>query len=216
MSRKLTCNPADPENETVAAAAEALIAGEVVVIPTETQYSLSVRADNEKAMKKIKRIKKRNEALKPALFVKDIDAANKFCVVGKQARRLAEGFLPGPLTLVMPGRRNQKAVAADFESELGFGIRISSSPLIAAIIERVPFPVTATSANISGETTPASIEAITELLGDEVGLYLDGGPCRGITPSTVVYAGEDIRILRPGLIGEAEIKRYLGEESING
>ena len=107
------------------------------------------------------------------------------------------------------------AVSPELKSNLGFGIRISSSPLIKGIMARVPFAVTATSANISGETTAPTIEEISWSLGDEVSLYVDGGPCRTVTPSTVLHVDDRIEILRHGLIAESEIKRFLGGVNAN-
>ena len=216
MTRVLRCNPAEPDKRTIKEALEALGSGLVVVFPTETQYSLSVRADDMAAMEKINRIKKRSEARRPALFVKDMAMAETFCRINETARKLADKFLPGPLTLVLPGRDGQQAVLPEFKSELGFGIRISSSPLIAGLMAEAPFAVTATSANISGQPTLEAVDLIRPILGDEVELYIDGGPCRGIVPSTVVSVGEGIEFLRHGLISEMEIRKYLVEEYVNG
>jgi tRNA A37 threonylcarbamoyladenosine synthetase subunit TsaC/SUA5/YrdC len=69
--------------------------------------------------------------------------------------------------------------------------------------------VTATSANISGEITQATVGEIRSVLGEEVELYLDGGPCRSVVPSTVVKIAERVEILRHGMISEAEIKSFL-------
>lgn len=209
MSRIIACNPARPDSQVLKEAIRVLESGAAVVMPTETQYSLSLRADRADSMATIGRIKKRDAFLKPALFVCDIDMATGFCRVSKLAERLAKRFLPGPLTLVLPGHENQTQVATDFLSEDGFGIRISSSPVVAAIMERVPFAVTATSANISGQSAAMSISEMAEMLGDEIALYIDGGPCRTMTPSTVIKVDKEVAILRHGLIGEAEIRQFL-------
>jgi L-threonylcarbamoyladenylate synthase len=178
-------------------------------MPTETQYSLSVRADDVQAMSKIGRIKKRDMKSKPALFVKDMDMAEKFCEINDKARKLAEKYLPGPLTMVLPAKNDQHFVSTDFLSDDGFGIRISSSPLIRMLMDRLAFAVTATSANISGELTHDSVEKIAGVFGDMVDLYIDGGPCRGIVPSTVLKVTDDLSVLRHGLISEAEINRFM-------
>jgi len=172
---------------------------------------LSIRADRENAPEKIGRIKKRSGVVPAAVFVKDIQMAELFCEVSDMARRLAARFLPGPLTLVLSARAGQRAVAAGFASEDGFGIRISSSPLVAALMAKTPFPVTATSANISGEISPATVNEIAKVLGDDVDLYVDGGPCRGVVPSTVLKVTDTVSVLRHGAIPEAEIRRFLKE-----
>jgi L-threonylcarbamoyladenylate synthase len=213
LSRILACDPVRPDSKVIDQAATALVDGLAVVMPTETQYSLSVRADHDRALKKICAVKKRLETVKAALFIKDLEMARHFCEVNETARKLAHKFLPGPLTLILPGRKDQTVIAPGFLSADGFGIRISSSPIIAAVMERVPFAVTATSANISGREASATIADIEQSLGDSVDLYLDAGPCRSMVPSTVVKVAETVDILRVGKISESEITRCLEEEN---
>jgi L-threonylcarbamoyladenylate synthase len=212
LSRVLVCDTDKPDLSVIETAVAALNDGSVVVMPTETQYSLSVRADDENAMTKICAVKRRSETVKAALFIRDIQAARPFCRINRAAEKLAARFLPGPLTLVLPGISGQETVAPEFLSEAGFGIRISSSPVISAVMERVSFAVTATSANLSGQNAAMNIADIRRSLGDAVDLYIDAGPCRSSTPSTVVQVDDRITILRPGAIAEAEILRTLEEE----
>lgn len=216
MSRIITCNPAAPDDTVIAAAVDALTAGLAVVIPTETQYGLAIRADSAAAPAAVNRIKGRPEAERSALFVKDIAMAESFCELTPLSRSLAARFLPGPLTLVLPARKDQMVVPPDFLSAFGIGIRLSSSPLVAAVMTRVTFPVTATSANRSGEIPPPTVDLIRKSLGEDVSVYLDGGPCRGLTASTVAAVNGQVKILRHGLIAEADIRRHLRQEGLDG
>ena len=209
MSRILRCDPVNPDDAVLNEAAGVLSSGGIIVIPTETQYGLAIRADRDGTLDEICRLKQREVDLKPALFVRDIDMAENFCVVNNLARQLANKFLPGPLTMVLPPIDNQIFVSRDYLSGDGFGIRISSSPVVAGIMDRVGFTVSATSANISGQQTPADLTEIEKLFGDKVALYLDAGPCRARTPSTVVKVNNDIKILRPGQISEKVIRDNL-------
>ncbi len=208
----LECDPVRPDISVINEIVEALTNNSVVVMPTETQYSLSVRGDRNDAPQKICAVKKRLKGVTAALFVKDLDMASQFCSVDKAAEKLAARFLPGPLTLVMPVRKDQNAVAPGFVSEDGIGVRVSSSPLILALMDKVPFVVTATSANLSGEISPDTAVGIREALGDAVDLYVDAGPCHGVVPSTVAKIADEVTILRYGAIPEAEIRRCLEEE----
>jgi L-threonylcarbamoyladenylate synthase len=209
VSRIIRCNPDEPDDTVMDAAAQVLKSSGLVVLPTETQYGLAIRADQEGTLEKICRIKKREATLKPALFVKDMEMARKFCRIDEVAVELAEKFLPGPLTLVLPPRNNQSEVPPEYLSPDGFGIRISSSPVIKGIMNRVTFVVSATSANISGRPAPATVAEIERLFGDNVDLYLDAGPCRAITPSTVVRVNGAVAILRHGQIARDVINRFL-------
>jgi L-threonylcarbamoyladenylate synthase len=213
VSRIVTCNPARPDEKAIAVIAEALTDGQVVVMPTETQYALAVRADRDDAGQTIRNIKKRSDDATPALFVKTIEDAEKFCLLSLAARKLAGRFLPGPLTMVVPAKPGQQVIPEDFVSTHGIGLRVSSSPLIRAVMARVRFPVTATSANISGDITPRTVDKIRETLGDSVDLFIDGGPCGGIIPSTVVHVNEAVSLLRHGVIAETEIRAAAGGET---
>ncbi len=209
MSRILRCDPQNPDDTVLETAVEVLTSGGALVLPTETQYGLAIRADRNDSLSTICRIKKRNEVLKPALFVKDMDMAEKLCLVDNAARRLAAVFLPGPLTLILPPLSNQSMFSPEFMSEDGIGIRISSSPIVSGIMKRLSFPISATSANISGHSTPDTITDIVALMGDQVELYIDGGPCRATTPSTVVKLNAHMTVIRHGQIAEAEIRKAL-------
>lgn len=211
MSSVLTCDPAQPSEEVIKSAVDALLAGEAVILPTETQYGLALRADRPDAPERIDRIKKRIGGQTTALFLARFEQAESFCKVSAKARLLADKFLPGPLTLVLPGLEKQDKVADGFGSLAGFGIRVSSAPLVAAVMSRLDFPVTATSANLSGRMTPTGIDEIKNDFGDMVSLYIDGGAASGRSriPSTVAAVDNDVIILRHGAIGEAEIRKAL-------
>lgn len=210
MSRIISCDPARPDRTVVAEIARALAGRKAVVLPTETQYGLAVAVD-ERTRETICRIKRRAQDLKTALFVKDMEMTARFCVISTMARYLAERFLPGPLTMVMPLIPGQTIIPDDLASEAGVGVRLSSSPLVAAVVRELNNPITATSANLSGQLTPETVEEIVAMLGEQVDLYVDGGPCRSIVPSTVAQVGERVTILRPGVIPETEIRRALME-----
>jgi L-threonylcarbamoyladenylate synthase len=205
----LVCDYERPDSHIIDEAVRTLTEGLVAVIPTETQYALSVRADLGEAPEIIRGIKKRSETVRTAVFIKDLEMARSFCEVSELAQRLAEKFLPGPLTLILPGRENRGAIATGFVSEDGIGIRISSSPLVSAVMQQVSFPVTATSANLSGETSPAMLVDIKRMLGEDVDLYLDAGACQSLIPSTVVKINGKPQILRPGLVSRAALETCL-------
>ncbi|MFH1699021.1 MAG: L-threonylcarbamoyladenylate synthase [Candidatus Zixiibacteriota bacterium] len=210
MSREIKCDPNRPEGKTIDTIIIALNGKKIIVLPTETQYALSIRAD-ESALKKIEQIKKRNMDSKPALFVKDLDMAEKFCIINKTARHLADKFLPGPLTLIVPERIGQDFISSEYKSEFGFGLRLSSSRVIEAVMAGMDRPVTATSANISGQDSSSDINEIRRDLSDNVDLYVDAGQCRGIMPSTVVWVGDGTKVLRPGIIPVSAIEKALAE-----
>ncbi len=217
MSTTIRCDAGNPDPAVIAEIADELEAGKIVVIPTETQYGLCLRADRDDSMEIISSVKRRNQAVKSALFVKDMVMAGRFCMVNDIAHTLAELFLPGPLTMVLPPKANQCVVCNDFASNHGFGVRISSSPIVYTLMNRLPFPVTATSANLSGNLTPPEVNRIKETFGDDVSLYIDCGPLRTKIPSTVVRVhDDDIEVVRHGLIAERDLRRHLNKGGMHG
>lgn len=187
----------------------ALRAGEAVVYPTETFYALGADALSPAALKRLFEIKGREPGKPVALIA--ADAAMAFGVareVPAEARVLAEAFWPGPLTLVLPARDGIDEALLNADG--GVGIRVSPHPMARAVAAGLGRPLTATSANLSGEPPAAELSQAEHALGAKVSIYVDGGRLAGGAPSTVVVAGPaGIRIVRSGAVSESEIAAVL-------
>ena len=200
-------NPLDASsNAAIAIALEALRAGEVVVYPTETFYGIAADAFAPAALERIFAIKGRDIAKTIALIADDTAAA--FAIareVPEIARRLADAFWPGPLTLVLPARRG--IPDALIGPDGGVGVRVSSHPIARALASGLGRPITATSANRSGEAPTRTIEQARAALGDKVKVFVEGGTLTGGAPSTLVQCDrEGWRLLRAGAVGVNEIE----------
>ncbi len=200
-----------PDKRLLKQAVAALERGGLVVAPTETRYGLLARADQEKILKKLFEVKRRSITMPTSIFVREVSDIADWGELNPAALKLARRFLPGPLTLVL------KAVVPEVPGLVAdgkIGIRVSSSAVMQGLLEMAAFPLSATSANISGGLEPESVADVISLLGDNVDLYLDGGPLTA-TPSTVVdcSAGRPV-ILRQGSIGMEEIREVAGEASV--
>jgi L-threonylcarbamoyladenylate synthase len=195
--------PAD-DPEAVDRAVDALRSGRPVVLPTETVYGVAALPSVPGATARLFALKGRPDTVPLAVLVADVDQAAEVAELdGAVARRLAERYWPGPLTLVL--RRRPEAAAF----ELGgrpetVGIRCPDHDLVRAIAGRVG-PIATTSANRHGEPTPlTAAEAATALAG-AVAVIVDGGTCAGV-PSTVVDCTDDgLSILRAGSLSEAAV-----------
>lgn len=210
MKKTDSFRPADAA--AVARATAALRAGELVVFPTETFYGIAADALSPAAIERIYAIKGREPGKPIALIA--ADSASAFALaraVPEAARRLAEIFWPGPLTLVLPAREGlpEGIVGPD-----GVGVRVSPHPIAQALAAGLRSPITATSANLSGEPPAATIEAARASLGERIGIYLDGGRLRGGEPSTVVaFDSDGFRVVRAGAISHDRIARALEMEN---
>ena len=198
-----------PPDAAIAIALAALRAGEVVVYPTETFYGIATDAFAPTALERIFEIKGRDAAKAIALIAHDTAAA--FAIareVPELARRLADAFWPGPLTLVLPARRG--IPDALIGPDGGVGVRVSSHSIARALAQGLGRPITATSANRSGEAPARTIEQARSALGDKVKVFVEGGTLTGGAPSTIVQCDRDgWRLLRAGAVGVAEIEAAL-------
>ena len=183
----------------------ALLRGDVVVIPTDTVYGLAARAEDPAAVRRIFDLKSRHRDKAVQVLIPDAHWLDRLGRPSEYARRLAAAFWPGPLTIVLPASPDAPPAAV---SEGTIGLRVPDHPVCLDILSRVG-PLVASSANRSGEPTPAGVEAIRSLFGEGVAAYVDAGDIAGHA-STVVHlsSGEPV-IVREGAVSERTIAQAL-------
>lgn len=169
-------------------AAEVLREGGLVIYPTETVYGIGADATNPAAVKKLLAYKSRREGKPLSIAVTDQAMAEQFVGLTDQAKKLYERFLPGPYTIVSKGLGK---TAPGVESEFGtLGIRIPAYTLVLEIVTALGQPVTATSANASGEKRPYTIQDVFDRLSEKqkglIDLVLDAGELPKNEPSVVI------------------------------
>ncbi len=185
--------PATQDN--ILKAAQWIKAGEAVVFPTETLYGLAVDPRHPEGLQKLLRIKNRDPNQSVPLLVANIDMLKTFVArIPADALELIQKYWPGPLTLVLPAKVHLPPPVVSAVG--GIGVRISSDPIAAALVEAVGGPITATSANISGK--PPATKA-QEVMIPEVIAILDDGIRRN-PPSTVVEIMDHPKLIRSGAI----------------
>lgn len=197
-------------SEPVARAVEVLRRGGLVAFPTETVYGLGADAANDAAVAKIYRVKGR-PAGHPLIV--HIGAAGQLARwardVPESARKLAERFWPGPLTLVL--RRSPEVHDLVTGGQDTIGLRVPGHPLALELLHAFGGGIAAPSANKFGRISPTTAEHVRRDLGDEVDFILDGGPCEVGIESTIVdlSRGHPV-LLRPGRVGAADIAAVIG------
>lgn len=203
QSRILKIDPVTPSADIIAEAVAELKKGGLVVAPTETRYGLLARGDDPEALVRMFTVKRRPDGHPTAVFLPSVHMIPRYAEYTPLVQRLAERFLPGPLTLIVKAKHGTPWPVI-YNGTLG--IRVSSSPVIAALVERVEFPVTATSANLSGQGEPVTISEIIASFGAQVGIYLDAGAVE-FPPSTIVDCStETAQIVRAGVLASEIIK----------
>lgn len=194
----------------VKAAARALRAGGLVLMPTETVYGLAADAANARAVAGVYAAKGRPSFNPLIAHVSDLAMARRIARFDARAEALAARFWPGPLTLVLPV--TDEAAVCDL-ARAGLdtvAVRAPAHPMAQALIATFGGPVVAPSANRSGRPSPTTFNDAVEETGAATAAALDGGSCAVGLESTVVALLDDARLLRPGAVTRAEIEAVIG------
>ncbi|MFH1830582.1 MAG: L-threonylcarbamoyladenylate synthase [Pseudomonadota bacterium] len=205
MSEIIQTDPKHPLPEDIEKAVEYLRKGEVVAYPTETIYGLGADVQQRKAVKRIYDLKARDYGLPISILVTDLKMLRDVVSdVPERALPLMRKFWPGALTILFPAT---SIIPKGLVTNTGkVGVRISSHPIAAALVERFGMPITTTSANLSGFPPSLSVKHVQKYFGKKVPCIIDGGECEPTRGSTVVDIGEDtMRIIRDGAIPADEV-----------
>jgi len=185
-----------------------LQAGGVIAFPTDTVYGLGCLVNEASSIDRLFEIKGRDTNKAIAVLIGNVDHLTRVTVgLGDNARRLAEKFWPGALTLVVPRSPDLPANLSPLPT---IGVRMPNHAFTQALLQFTG-PLATTSANISGQPSPVTAQDVLDQLKDRVDLVLDGGASPGGVPSTVVDClGPEPRILREGAITREMLEQVLG------
>lgn len=203
--RILKINPNKPEKKLLKLAVDVLKNDGLIIFPTDTVYGLASSALSRKGVMKVYKAKQREFKKPLSVAFHSLAQAKKYVKFNKTALKLAKKFLPGPLTIILP-MRHKLPKELTFGSK-NVGIRIPNSKVTLELIKEFKYPITATSANISGNKDPITTDDAIVQIGDKVDLILDGGRCKFKKPSTVVDVSTGyINVLREGAIKKSKLK----------
>lgn len=183
---------------------------DVVAIPTETVYGLAGNIFSEKAVRKIFELKGRPLYNPLIVHTYSLDQLDRFVRhIPEQAKRLAEAFWPGPLTLILPKIDSVPSLITAGKDTVG--IRIPNHPLTLELLSQLDFPLAAPSANTFGNISPTRPEHVSSYFESTLSMVLDGGPCpKGIESTIVGFEGEEAVIYRLGSISIEDIEEVIG------
>jgi L-threonylcarbamoyladenylate synthase len=189
-----------------------ILAGELVAVPTETVYGLAADATNDRAVARIYDAKGRPSFNPLIVHVADADMAKRYVDFSPLAEKLAAAFWPGPLTLVLPRKKDSGVSLLASAGLETLGVRAPRHPITARLIRLSDRPLAAPSANRSGSISPTTADHVRDGLGDRVDLILDGGRCAvGVESTIVKVEGERATLLRPGGVPRADIEEVIGK-----
>jgi L-threonylcarbamoyladenylate synthase len=189
-------------------ALDVLQAGGLVAFPTDTVYGVGALAFDGKAVESIYTVKDRPIEKAIPVLIGDVEDINKpASEVLLMARKLAERYWPGPLTIILPKRFG---LPDSVSATNTVGVRVPDH-LAARSVLRAAGPMAVTSANISGQPSPSTAEEVFVQLNGRIALILDGGRTPGGVPSTVVdCTGTNPTIIREGPISLHDILTVTG------
>ena len=194
-------------------AANILLEGGVVCIPTDTVYGIAGIATNSIAVSKVFEVKQRDPTTPLPIFIQDISSLNNFSeFVPPLAKILASNFWPGPLTMVLEKADCIPDVATGGLKTAGF--RIPNHEIAVKLCEKTGNPITGTSANISGQRAATTAdEALRQFKDSSLDLIIDGGESTSSDPSTIVhFKHNEVKLIREGVISISDIQKLVDQK----
>ena len=188
--------------DVLAAVAEAMSRGELILFPTETVYGVGGRLDHPATVQRLRRAKRRGADKPFQVLVEDGAAMERLLgEMPEMARAMARAFWPGPLTLVLAT-----------PSGGSLGLRRSGHEVARAVVHCACGSLLATSANLSGEPPATCLGDAVASLGDAVAVAVDGGePCRGQASSVVRVTANAWELLREGAVSRDRLAEAAGK-----
>lgn len=194
--------------DSVEKAADILKSGGIVAIPTETVYGLAANALDETAVKSIFAAKGRPQDNPLIVHISSFDMIKPLTTeIPELAKRLAERFWAGPLTVIF----NKTNIVPNATSGglSTVAVRMPANDAARAVIEKCGFPLAAPSANLSGKPSPTTAQHVFEDMNGKIPLIIDGGECAvGVESTVICFVNDRIHILRPGGITAEMLSEY--------
>lgn len=209
MPQILKVSAGHTAEDIITSAAAIISRGGVVAYPTETIYGLGVDATNDGAIRRIFEIKGRNFNNPISVIIGNLqDVYPLVRNITDAARKLMDAFWPGPLTIVFEATDGVSPLLTANTGKIG--IRLSGHEAARKIAEATGKPLTATSANLTGEPECMTADQVLSQIGNQIDAVVDLGETSSQLASTIIDAsGESARILRQGVISPATIRKYI-------
>jgi L-threonylcarbamoyladenylate synthase len=184
----------EPEPDKIEIARMAMKQGSIIVYPTDTVYGIGSNIFDEKSLLKVFSIKKRSKNKPLSICLSRVEDIKTVAHIDSETEEIIQKILPGPYTIILKKKDNLSPLLTSGTDTVG--IRIPDSRVCNDLAR--DFPITSTSANISGYDVPESAEEVLKQLGSSVDIILDAGICKHGIPSTVI----DMTVYPPKIIRE--------------
>ncbi len=197
---------------TYSTALNVLKQGDIIALPTETVYGLAANATNDHAITKIYETKQRPLFNPLILHVANITQAEKYVEFPDLAKKLANRFWPGSLTIILPKKAHNNLSELASSGLDHIAVRSPNHFFTHELIKRADWPLVAPSANPSGKVSPTHASHVLKSLNGKIEYIIDGGNCNIGIESTIISIPDNhtINILRPGGIHRKQIEQEVG------
>jgi len=190
----LQIHPVNPEERKIKIVTECLKDGGVIIYPTDTVYGIGANVFDEKAILKVFSIKKRALNKPLSICISRIEDIKQVAQMDVRAETVIRNLLPGPFTIILKKNDNISSLLTAGSDKIG--IRIPDNSICMDLSKE--FPITSTSANLSGYDIPESVEGVLKQLGSSIDIMMDAGICKHGIPSTVI----DMTVYPPKVLRE--------------
>lgn len=203
--------------EIITKAINLLKEGHLIAMPTETVYGLAGNAYCNIACSKIYKLKKRPNFNPLIVHVKDLVQASDFAEISDLAGKLVKKYWPGPLTLILPQKTENKLSEIATASYKTVAVRCPSHPIAQQILNLLDFPLAAPSANISNYISPTHSSFVLQNFSEDELFIVPGDQSKIGLESTILDISNDdqVKVLRHGAITLNEISVFLGQDVID-
>ncbi len=209
----LKVNSESPETSLIRYAADQIRAGEVLGMPTDTFYGLAADPFNLRAVDRVYDIKSRSRHKPLSLLIESVDQAEELAQpLPDEFYALTRRYWPGPLTIIVKASsRLPLKVTANTGN---VALRVPNAKIPLEVVKAAAIPITATSANLSGESECTTAQAVREQLNDRISIIVDGGTSPREIASTIVDLTDEEKrwyVLRQGAISSQEISEFFAQ-----
>lgn len=200
----LQINPHNPQQRLIDQVVASLRQGGIIAYPTDTMYGIGCDIFNQKAVKRIYQIKRRDKD-KPFSFIcSNLKDVSQYCYLSNSAYRLMKKCLPGPYTFVLQAMKIVPKIMMSKQKTVG--IRVPENKICQQIVESLGNPILTTSATLEEDIYLSEAFEVEERLGNQIDIIIDGEPITPAPSSVISLIGEEVVIIR---VGKGDISDFV-------
>lgn len=202
-------NVREMTSDLITRAAREITAGAVAVFPTDTVYGIGTNAFNEKSISRLYEIKNRPPVSALQILTGTVRQAQEVVQWEEPAKKLAQAFWPGALTIILPPSPKGEALLRGFAA---LGLRVPGNEFLVSLLSCMGAPMASTSANLHGQPTLTQEEDLLNTFDGKTDFIFLGGTLSPVASSVITLAEKKPRLLREAAVSRSALEEVLGEK----